>query len=355
MSEKIYFNTASCGLLSQDSVAATNVLYEGMLTNASKAVEPLRDHGMENIRNMVASFIDAQSSQVALIPNFSWGLNAIVQSLKGNERVLLYKNDYPSLTTPFQINQFDITWLDDKDGFLIDTEELKNIIIAARIDLLVISHVQWLSGFKIDLDDIVIFCRSHNVLFIVDATQSLGAVRVSVTKQPIDVLISSNYKWMNGGFGTGIMYVSEGFMNRYPPVVGGSSSYQTYGDMSTYVASVKNFEPGHINMHGLLILEQALLYKLQLGIENIEHHNKGLIRFMLEHIDSSLLLGPATTTLRSSIIVLKDPGNLYAHLTTNGIIAIKRGNNIRIGVHFYNTKDEAVRFLDILNSGLHLL
>ena len=96
MPEQIYLNTASCGLLSNESLQATYTLYEGMLNNASSAAGYLRDNGIQRIRETVASFIDAPAKNIALIPNFSFGLNTIVQSLNGDENILLYHDDYPS-------------------------------------------------------------------------------------------------------------------------------------------------------------------------------------------------------------------------------------------------------------------
>lgn len=347
---KIYLNTASCGLLSRQSVEAAQVLYEGMIEHASQAVEPLRDHGIGRIRSTVASFLQAPASQLAFIPNFSWGLNAIVQSLRGDEKVLLYTQDYPSLAAPFKINGFDITWLGDTDGFEIESEALKETLLANRIEVLAISHVQWLTGFRLDIDDIGIFCKQHKITFILDTTQSLGAVPIFPARQNIDVMICSNYKWMNAGFGTGIMYASESFMNKYPPVVGGGNAYIFSDGVSSYTPSVKNFEPGHLNMHGLLVLEKAVELKLEKGIDNIAQHNSGLLRLLLSRISPSLVLGSTDQQKRSSIVVLKDPGSLYDYLTENGIVAIKRGEHIRISFHFYNTQEEVETLVALLNA-----
>ena len=148
MSSRIYLNTASCGLLSEESLQSTYVLYQGMITESSTAVEPLRDHGLQRIRETMASFLDAPASNVVFLPNFSFGINALVQSLRGDEKVLLYNNDYPSLTAPFKANNFNITWIDAQDGFTIRMDELKELALKNKVDMIVISHVQWLSALK---------------------------------------------------------------------------------------------------------------------------------------------------------------------------------------------------------------
>lgn len=350
MPQHIYLNTASCGLLSQESINSTYELYKGMQANASAAAEPLRDQGLQRIREMAATFMDAPINNVVFIPNFSYAFNAVVQSLRGDEKILLYNNDYPSLVEPFKVNKFDITGIDSKDGFSIDADELKRILLENKIDILAISHVQWMTGFKIDLDDIGAFCKKHNIIFIVDVTQSLGAIPIYINKLHVDVLIGSNYKWMNAGFGTGIMYISDAFISKYPPVISGSNAYNmAYGTYDPS-PSPKCYEPGHLNMHGLLVLEEALKYKLDKGIEAIADHNQRLTQMLLDNIDPALVLGDATAANRSSIVILKDMGGLYDRLTEAGFVCIKRSTGIRIGFHFYNTEEEVQKLISCLSS-----
>lgn len=346
----IYFNTASCGLLSNESIQAGNVLYNAMLTESSTASESLRESGIPRIREAVASFLGSPVSNLAFIPNFSYALNSIVQALKGTEKVLLYKHDYPSVAEPFRINKFDITWIDSNDGFAIDIEELKQMLIDNKIELLVMSHVQWLSGFKLDITELGAFCRQHDIVFIVDATQSLGALQLRADRMHVDVLISSNYKWMNAGFGTGVMYMSDSFLAKYPPVVGGFGSYGYDGQSMKYMPSVRSYEPGHPNFHGLLVLEAAVNEKMKMGMDAIGSHNQKLTQLLLDNIGDIAILGPVDTLHRSSIVMLRDDsGSLHKHLVSNGFLAIHRNGNIRLSFHFHNTKEEVRLLIESLN------
>ena len=350
MSTKIYLNTASCGLLLPETIQPSADFYNAMLTESSAAAEHVRDKGLPGIRETVAEFIKSPVENLAFIPNFSFGLNSLVQSLKGTERVLLYDQDYPSLLEPFRINKFPITWIDSPDGFTIETDRLKALIIEQKIELLVISHVQWLTGFTLDLQDIGTFCRNHKVWFIVDATQSLGALPVYPINQSIDVLISSNYKWMNAGFGTGIMYISDQFIATYEPVVGGFASYIPREGQMVYEPSVRSYEPGHLNMHGLLVLNAAVKHKLSIGIDSIAEHNRRLTDAFLKALPPGLaLLGPLTLTNRCFIVMLRDTtGELHQHISSQGFIAIRRNGNIRISFHFHNTEAEVAKLLQVL-------
>jgi selenocysteine lyase/cysteine desulfurase len=349
---KTYLNTASCGLLDEASLQETNSFYREMLTESSTASEAVRDQRLPQIRATVASFLSAPANNIALIPNFSWALNAVVQALEGDERVLLYRHDYPSLYEPFLIHNFDITWIDSSDGFSMDTDAIKALLLAADIEVFAISHVQWLSGFMIDIAELGAFCKAHHIIFIVDATQSLGSVPVYLDRQYADVLIASNYKWMNAGFGTGVMYLSDHFMEMYPPVVGGHNSYTTVNGHWQYTASVHSYEPGHLNLHGFMVMDAAIKQKLASDIDSIWQHNTSLTAKLLDGIrDKGLqLVGPATMENRCSIVVLKAGKDLHQYLADNGIVVTWRDGMIRISIHFYNTEADVAHIVSCLQT-----
>src|SRR4051812_22767115 len=86
----IYLNTAACGLVTAETLEAANKLYGGFTHNSSACSEGWRLNDEPRIRQAIADFIGAPVTNVAMVPNFSWAMNAVVQSLNGDERVLLY-------------------------------------------------------------------------------------------------------------------------------------------------------------------------------------------------------------------------------------------------------------------------
>ena len=250
---------------------------------------------------------------------------------------------------PFRINNFDITWVHDTDGFTIPVEEIKQKLVAEKINILAISHVQWMSGYKIELADLGAFCRQHNILFIVDATQSFGAIPINLAELDIDVLITSNYKWMNAGFGTGVMYVNNRFLETYTPAVGGNNSYTIKDGKPVYEPGILSFEPGHPNMYGFTVLGAAIQDKMQRGIEHIEAHNKMLTQMLIDEVAglNVTLIGEPSVANRASIIFVKDENGLWAKLNEHGIICSQRGN-VRISMHYYNTVDDIRSLVKVL-------
>lgn len=340
--QPIYLNTAACGLVAPETVVAANQLYTSFAHNSSTHSEEWRMNAEPRIRQTIADFIAAPVKNVAMVPNFSWAINGIVQSLKGTEKILLYTKDYPSFLEPFRINRFDITWIDAPDGFHIDMDTLTDAIRNRKVDIVALSHVQWSSGYCIDLKQIGELCREYGVLFIVDATQSLGALDIRLSELHVDIFAASNYKWMNAAFGTGILYVSDNFLHRYTPVIGGHNSYQMTNDQWMYTPSILSYEPGHPNMFGLTVLEAAIKHKQMLGLEHIEQHNRHLAQLFLSGIKDLpvRILGDYTMDNRCSIIFLIDENGLGEHIKQHNIVVTQRNGYLRVSMHFYNTEEE---------------
>lgn len=337
-----YLNTAAFGLLEDQTIAAANNFWAELAVQASTRSEYYRFTDEPRIRKTVAGFLGAKPADIALVPNFSWAMNAVVQSLKGTERVMLYKQDFPSLLEPFRLNNFNIRWIDAEDGFTLPLDEIRNSITEREIDILAISHVQFNSGYKLDIKELGSLCKANGVTFIVDSTQSQGAMPIDVSSLDVDVLVGSNYKWMNAGGGTGIMYVSPDFIAKYPPVVAGFNSYTFTEAGMSYTPSAKSYEPGHPNMAGFLVLEAAINHKLKTGLDKIAQHNEMLTALLLAQLKDIpvQLIGPYTMENRTSFILLKDADGLSGWLKENNIVTTNRNGIVRISMHYYNTEDD---------------
>jgi cysteine desulfurase/selenocysteine lyase len=351
-SNLIYLNTAAFGQVSPATVAVANELYTQFAHNGSTRSEEWRAHEENCIRQTIADFLGSQPANIAMVPNFSWAMNGIVQSLKGTEKVLLYTRDYPSFLEPFKINNFNITWVDATDGFNINMDQVFDAIRNRKVDVVALSHVQWSSGYRIDIKEIGDLCREYGVLFIVDGTQSLGANIIDLSDLHIDVFAASNYKWMNAGFGTGILYVSDSFLQRYPPVVGGHNSYKTVGDQWKYIPSAQSYEPGHPNMFGLTLLEAAIKHKMDLGIPHIARHNLSLAEQFLNGIEGApvRILGDYTMSNRAPIIYLHDEDGLGEWIQQHNIVVTRRNGFLRVSTHFYNTEADVQALVDCINN-----
>ena len=346
----IYLDTASNGLFSKEALQELNNFNEQMFLNASKACADFRAIQMPELRNLILEFSDAEMHELALIPNTSYGFNAVLSSISDCSKVLLYSKEYNGLTMPFDLRNYDVYTFDDEDGFNWDDDRIKELLLTHEIDLFVFSEVQWLSGYRANAKDLCQFCHDNNIRVIMDISQSIGSLKFSFAECKADVVFASNYKWMNAGMGSALMWMKASFLDKYKPVIAGYGSAAPSFNFEQFQPGIRCYEPGHQNLHAYVLLLQSLKEKLAFGLDAVEQHNTGLCnQFIKASSDLGFdLLGGNQVRNRSSICVIKDPNDLKGFLDQKEIITKKRGNGIRIGFHTHNTPDELEMLIEFL-------
>lgn len=347
----IYLNAAAVALVSKESVKAAQDFQEGTLTNPAKTFFQWKQNGLEELREKTAQLINAKTSEVAFIPNFSFGIAAVLDSIRPKvSKVLLYKDDYPSLTMPVELGGFDVYYVESKDGFSFEIDDIKSLVEKEGIEAVIVSHVQFLTGFTLDIEALGNYLQSKGVAFIVDTTQSTGAVEFDFQNSPIDVIISSSYKWLNGGLGSGILVIKDDFMEKYPPKIAGFGSVTQVPGGWTYKPSLLSYEPGHLNPLGLLQLFEGVKHHLEMGVSTIQKHNHSLIKRLAEGLKKTnfKVKGGNEGTHLSTILVFEAPQKVHEYLVQNKVVTTWRKNSIRVSPHYYNTEAEIDRLVELL-------
>jgi cysteine desulfurase/selenocysteine lyase len=299
------------------------------------------------IKQLIADLLNSKSSEIALVPNFSIGLNLFVQSLPKKSKVLVIKDDYPSLTSPFEVNDFEMVWTTFEEDKTLDLAQLEVDIIKHKPDIVAISHCQWLSGYLADLESIGALCKEHNCLFLVDATQSFGAIPIDVRKCNISVLGASCYKWALAGFGNGFLYVNEKILSNNKPKSAGFNSYDWDGLAMSYTPSMRSYEPGHHDHVAFHRLGFALQSIKEIGQDFIHLRITELMDYLIEQLTeaSISIVGNFHDENRLGIITIPSQPGLFKYLLSRGIEVSERGGNIRLGVHYYNNEEDVDVFV----------
>ena len=343
---QVYLNTASSGLLSRSLLNWRRAHDEDYFTNGVDYVK--RQQIPENARASVARLFDASISETALIPNFSFGCNIILDGLSKGQKVLLLKDDYPSLRWPAETRDFDVCYA------MIDGNLEDNILHAVekhKPDIFMFSIVQWLTGIKIDFEFLKqLKSKYPNMLLIADATQYMGTEAFSFKDNAIDILGASCYKWLCAGFGNGFMMVKEEAQHRIFPKTIGFNSADTFESKATDTRFIKHFEPGHQDFIAFGSLDQAIKKVEQIGIGHISEAIQTLTQKAMEGLSekgllSSMLLDRAR---HSSIINFSGDQQLFNKLKVNKIACALRGGGVRVSFHYYNSEEEVNKLLSLV-------
>ncbi|MEM0518076.1 aminotransferase class V-fold PLP-dependent enzyme [Aequorivita flava] len=342
-----YLNTASNGVISKPIIEWRRQHDMDLMNHASVFRDKHKLH-IEEIRKTVSNFFDARATETALIPNISFGINSVLEGLLKGQKVLLLKNDYPSVNWPVETRDFEVCYAEIDEHLEQNIEEA---VIKHNPDIFMFSIVQWQSGIKIDFEFLKRLKSCYpNLLTIADGTQYMGAEKFSFAENAIDVLGASAYKWLNAGYGNGFIMVKKSVRERIFPKTIGFNSAERFESLPAETAFMKHFEPGHQDTLNYGSLEQAILFQEKLGTENI-YKKIAFLSTKARASFAAMGLLKNDTLLRekhSSIYNLKGDKSQFKKLMENNIICSLRGGGIRVSFHYYNTEEDLDKLVRIL-------
>ena len=147
-------------------------------------------------------------------------------------------------------------------------------LIQNNTKAIVCTHASNLVGNLLDIKKIGQIAKKHNLVFIVDASQSAGVFPIDIQDMNIDILCFTGHKGLLGPQGTGGLCVRES-VNIRPLKVGGSGINTFSKTQPKEMPTI--LEAGTLNGHALAGLNAALDYLKEEGIENIQKREEELM------------------------------------------------------------------------------
>jgi selenocysteine lyase/cysteine desulfurase len=361
----VYVNHAACSPLSTRVRSALDQLLEASSTDAVDNF-PKWVETREHLRILVGRLIQAPVSRIAFVKNTSEGLNILANGLswKPGDRIILADCEFPSNVYPFlnlKKRGVEIDFVKNRNGFLYPGDFEK--IITPRTRLLSVSFVEFVNGFRNDLEALGEICRKNNIIFCVDSIQGLGAVPLDISSCPIDFLSNGGHKWLMAPAGIGFIYVSDDLMRRIDPSNVGWLSVKEAWNFFDYkldlLDDARRFELATENWLGVYGLNASLELLLEAGIENIFEHLRTLHKILSEGLAETgmIVASSSEEKHRSGILSFRSPRAeetkfIFDFLAKNHIIASYREGLIRIAPHFYNTEVEMKQILQCIRDAI---
>lgn len=216
-------------------------------------------------------------SRVAFTCNSTESLNTAIKGvLNSSDHAITTSLEHNSVLRPLyelESEGMELSIVQSDENGNINYDDFEKLI-KENTKAIVCTHASNLVGNVLDIKKIGKIAKKHNLVFIVDASQSAGVFPIDMQEMNIDILCFTGHKGLLGPQGTGGLCVREGVHVR--PLKVGGSGVNTFSkshpkEMPTIL------EAGTLNGHAIAGLNAALDYLKEEGIENIQKKEEDLM------------------------------------------------------------------------------
>ena len=320
------------------------------------------------VKKRFSSIIDCKNhNRIAIIPSASYGLANVVNniSIKEKDEIILLDEQFPSNVYPWlnlkERSKAKLVFIKRPDTLIDSGKKWNEEILAAitnKTKVVTIGNIHWACGTLFDLIAIRKKTAEVGALLIIDGTQSIGALPLSIEKIQPDALICAGYKWLMGPYSIGVAYygnyfdkgipIEDNWINRR-----GSENFSgliNYNDKYGELAS--RYNVGEQSNFILLPMLLAGLNQIESwGVKNIQDYCKNLISEEIKKVNQKKYWIEKENYRANHLFGIKqldNKVNLIEKLKSKKISVSIRGDKIRVSPHVYNDKREIKKLFECL-------
>lgn len=332
----------------------------------------------EAARETAARFIHArEAAEVVFTRGTTDGINTVADTycrafMQPGDEVIVSTMEHHSNIVPWQLQGAKLRVIPISDEGELDMEAYESLF-SPRTRMVAVTALSNVLGTVNPVREIVDIAHAHGVPCLIDAAQAIAHRPVDVQAWDCDFLTFSGHK-IYGPTGIGVLYGKREWLERIPPYQGGGEMIDHVSfDHTTYAGLPYKFEAGTPNFIGSLGLETALKYVSEIGIDEIQSHERELIDYCtseMEQIEGMRIYGtaPGKESVISFLIDGVHPYDLGTLLDHLGI-ALRTGHHCaqplmerygitgtaRVSFALYTTRQEVDTFIAGLRRVLPML
>lgn len=334
---------------------------------------------VDETRQMLADLLGVKNKKYMVIcSNATHALNIVIRGgLLAGDHVLVCDYSHNSALRPLEslartgVITYDVFHIDENGDVNIEDFESK---IKPNTKMLVLNHASNVIGVKATVSLMTAICKKHNILCLLDVTQSIIYENINVNELNVDFVAGTGHKSLLGPTGCGFLYVKN--PNHLTPLMeGGSIGLGSIGQVHPRILPHK-FEAGTLNMLSIVGLHSSLSYIESKGGRNIARHALQLTSYLWDSFSQLCevrLYGTDDFSKKVPVISFTVDGVLTNELAykydKNYQICVRGGlqcaplvhkhlktfpsGTIRVSPGFFNTKEQMDEFIKATKEIIH--
>ena len=170
----------------------------------------------DEVRHLFSSLIDIDTpDRVAIVPSVSYAMATLARNtpVRAGQNVVIVHEQFPSNVYTWR-RVCETVGAELRTVAPPDTAVARgdawNAALLDAIDpqtaVVTIPELHWTDGTRFDLAQVGRRARDRGALFIIDGTQSVGALPFSVAHAQPDAVVCGGYKWLMGPYSIGLAY-----------------------------------------------------------------------------------------------------------------------------------------------------
>jgi cysteine desulfurase family protein len=290
---------------------------------------------VENARETLAEFLNAEDpARIIFTQNATHALNlALYGLLRPGDHVVTTSMEHNSVMRPLrhlETSGVEVTVAAANPDGTIEVDSIRRAL-RPHTRLLVTTHGSNVTGALIPVEELAALARQNATAYLIDASQTCGAVPVNVKELGVDLLAFSGHKGLLGPTGTGGLYIRDDVILS-PLMRGGTGSESAHEIQPEFMPDA--LESGTLNVVGIAGLAAGVRFVSESGVAAVQARERDLVKRFLagvSKVPKILVYGPANTDLRCGVISFNIAGALPSEI---GLILDQSfGIMARTGLH----------------------
>lgn len=350
MPQEIYLDAAATSLYKPKAVATavSEVLTSGTYGNPSRGAYPCAKHSfqaIEVVREKIQALFHTTSYSVAFTENATMALNIALKGLiLPKSHVLTTTWEHNAVLRPlYQLErekEVELSFIPSEPltGHLC--YEAMEDLLQENTQVLVCNLVSNVTGNRLDLERIKDFCKKHQLLLIVDASQAAGHIDLDLSDQAIAVLCFTGHKGLLGPMGVGGLCLRSDLEPMDPLLTGGDGVASFSHDAPLFYP--ERLEAGTLNVPNIVGLGAALDFIATYGVTALQEHEEELSTYLRVALQERNLIvyGEGASSLVSWNVKDVPSGVVAQYLGQHGF-AVRSGFHCAPKMHeALGTKDQ---------------